>query len=420
MTVEAFAPSPVYVIAGTGPYEVTHPYRAGALRVVVWRNGIRTELTSLDFTVSPAEAEETGTVTLSASAAATHAGGSLFIARETAPEQGWEGTTSRERGLEAQLDWLTQGVQDAGGMFGRTLRVPLGDTANLELPPALARALRTLMFDATGRPTVGTVAATELLVSAYVETLLAAADPAALVNLFKDGFATAGTVTFQTLVSAFSRVTHPTEPIFDLQETGAPDAIERTRFRRSGSSLIIGKANASGGDVSDDLVFTYAPDGSGANGITLRLLQRAQNYGLNWNYDGFNERVSLIPTWTSGFPSALGRSTNRWTEAWLVNAPNVSSDARLKEDFADYTEADLAAARKIRGKSFRLKESGRSSSGYVAQEIIDAFVEAGADAARPFELGLVAEGEDGFLGVHYELVNALILTAILEALEGLA
>lgn len=420
MTVEAFAPSPVYVIAGTGPYEVTHPYRAGALRVVVWRNGIRTELTSLDFTVSPAEAETTGTVTLSSAAAAAHAGGSLFIARETAPEQGWEGTTSRERGLEAQLDWLTQGVQDAGGMFDRTLRVPLGETADLELPPALARALRTLMFDATGRPTVGTVQATELLVSAYVETLLASADPVTLVNLFKDGFATAGTVTFQTLVSAFSRVTHPTEAIFDLQVTGASDTLERSRFRRTNSELIIGKANASGGDLSEDMIFSYAGDGSGASAITMRLLQRAQNYGLTFNYDGFNERISLHPLWTSGFPSALGRSTNRWTEAWLVNAANVSSDARLKEDLADYTETDLAAARKIRGKSFRLKKGGTQTSGYVAQEIIDAFVEAGAEAARPFELGLVTEGEDGFYGVHYELVNALVLTAILETLEALA
>ncbi len=183
MTVEAFAPSPVYIVAGVGPYGVTHPYRQGALRLAVWQNGIRTELAPADFTVTPADASVAGTVTLSAAAAATHDGGSLFITRETSPEQGWEGTTSRERGLEAQLDWITQGVQDIEQVIGRSLRAPLGDTTNLELPPALDRALRTLMFDATGRPTVGTVETTALLVSAYVQTLLASADPATLLGL---------------------------------------------------------------------------------------------------------------------------------------------------------------------------------------------------------------------------------------------
>jgi hypothetical protein len=196
MTVEAFVPSPVYVIAGTGPYGVTHPYRQGALRLAVWRNGIRTELGPADFTVSPVDAEDNGTVTLSAAAAATHAGGSLFITRDTSPEQGWEGATSRERGLEAQLDWLTQGIQDIDQVIGRSLRAPLGDTTNLELPPAVDRALRTLIFDATGRPTVGTPQTTALLVSAYVQSLLASADPATFLGLIDTDLAGIAATTY--------------------------------------------------------------------------------------------------------------------------------------------------------------------------------------------------------------------------------
>lgn len=178
MTVEAFTPSPVYLVAGAGPYQVTHPYRANTLRVAVWRNGVRAELAPSEYLVSPAFAEVSGTLTLTAAAAATHAGAQLYITRDTVPEQGWEGTSSRERGLEAQLDWITQGVQDVEQTAGRSLRAPLGDTTNLELPPALDRAQRVLMFDATGRPTVGAVTATEVPVSLYAQQLLTSSDPA--------------------------------------------------------------------------------------------------------------------------------------------------------------------------------------------------------------------------------------------------
>lgn len=176
MTVEAFAPSPVYVIAGTGPYEVTHPYRQGALRLVVWHEGIRTELTGADFAAFPPDADDAGAVTLTAAAALAHAGGRLYISRETVPEQGWEGTTSRERGLEAQLDWITQGVQDNAQRLDRAFLAPKDEGLDLSLPPASDRALKIFMFDAGGRPTVGTPQATELLVSAWSEQLLAAAD----------------------------------------------------------------------------------------------------------------------------------------------------------------------------------------------------------------------------------------------------
>lgn len=177
MTVEAFVPSPVYVIAGPGPYGVTHAYRQGALRVAVWKDGIRTELSSSDFTASPADAEEGGTVTLSAAAATTHAGGSLFITRETSPEQGWEGTTSRERGLEAQLDWITQAVQDLASVSERSLRLPLGDPSQPELPPLVGRRSKWLGFDADGKLFAGTPADTDaVLVSAFGELIIAAAD----------------------------------------------------------------------------------------------------------------------------------------------------------------------------------------------------------------------------------------------------
>jgi hypothetical protein len=107
----------------------------------------------------------------------------------------------------------------------------------------------------------------------------------------------------------------------------------------------------------------------------------------------------------------LGRPSRRWANAYLSAGPDVSSDERLKENFAPYTETDLAAARLIRGGSFTIKATGKGSSGLVAQQIIAAFVEAGADERRPFELGLVSDGEH--YGVCYELVNALRIEALL-------
>jgi hypothetical protein len=109
---------------------------------------------------------------------------------------------------------------------------------------------------------------------------------------------------------------------------------------------------------------------------------------------------------------ALGSTGSRWSTANLVTAPNVSSDWRLKEGFADYTETDLAAARLIKPQTFRMKASGKGSSGYVAQQILDAFDQAGSTHERPVELGLMEMGEDGMWGVHYELVNALRIEAL--------
>jgi len=109
---------------------------------------------------------------------------------------------------------------------------------------------------------------------------------------------------------------------------------------------------------------------------------------------------------------ALGDASARWSTAFLVTAPNVSSDWQLKEGFADYTETDLAAARLIKPQTFRMKASGKGSSGYVAQQILDAFDQAGSTHERPVELGLMEMGEDGMWGVHYELVNALRIEAL--------
>ncbi len=192
MTTEAFTPSPVHVISGVGPYAVSHPYRQDTLKLaVIDGDGVRTELLPADFTAAPTETETTGTVTLTAAAATTHDGSSLYITRETVPEQGFDGQTSRETGLEAQLDWITQGAQDLAEKFKRAALFPDGDTASHILPPLADRLGKIAAYDATtGKPiavdelTPGTLTAT-----AYAQTLLLATDAPSFAALLQANLA---------------------------------------------------------------------------------------------------------------------------------------------------------------------------------------------------------------------------------------
>jgi hypothetical protein len=95
----------------------------------------------------------------------------------------------------------------------------------------------------------------------------------------------------------------------------------------------------------------------------------------------------------------LGSPALRWANIYLVNSPNVSSDARLKEEIADLTEAELRAASKIKVRTFKM--GGKKKVGYIAQEIVEAMKSEGLDA---FEYSLVFDGDS--LSVDYDAVNA--------------
>ena len=64
-----------------------------------------------DFTVSPTVAAISGNLTLSGGAAATYAGGTIYLSRDTIAEQGWVGTLGeREKGLETCLLYTSRCV----------------------------------------------------------------------------------------------------------------------------------------------------------------------------------------------------------------------------------------------------------------------------------------------------------------------
>lgn len=124
MTVEAWSITPPYTIGGTGPYTITHPYVAGAIRAYVQLNTGRLLLNGSEFAVSPEASDTTGNLTLSPTLAVTYAGQLLIIDRVTPDEQGWLAVLGeREAGLASQLDRMVQANQELRVQGAGALRV---------------------------------------------------------------------------------------------------------------------------------------------------------------------------------------------------------------------------------------------------------------------------------------------------------
>lgn len=137
MTTEAYSVPPVYTIAGIGPYAIPHEYqdeREFAASVVAGAAYI--DLTNDDFNVTPAGPASAGNLFLTAPAALLHAGSWLVIRRRTNVEQGWQGMFgAREKGLEVQLDRLTQALQEQADLAKSSIVRARGETWTVELPP---------------------------------------------------------------------------------------------------------------------------------------------------------------------------------------------------------------------------------------------------------------------------------------------
>lgn len=130
MSVEAWTITPEYTISGTGPYSITHPYVVGAIRAYVQLGTGRLQLNGTEFAVSPEASEVAGNLTLSPTAAATHAGLPLIIDRVTPDEQGWLAVLGeREAGLAAQLDRMVQAQQELRAELAGALRIRDGMAA---------------------------------------------------------------------------------------------------------------------------------------------------------------------------------------------------------------------------------------------------------------------------------------------------
>lgn len=168
MTRETYTQSPLYTISGTGPYAIIHPYQVDTeIKVTIFDGTTVMELDPAEYTVAPISSETTGDVTIGSDTATTYAGASLLIRRETVSGQGWAGQTARERGLEAQLDALTQRIQEIDEAVARAVKIPEG-TIN-ELP--LVYSSSYLAFDES-QNLITSAGLAETPVSTFMATVL--------------------------------------------------------------------------------------------------------------------------------------------------------------------------------------------------------------------------------------------------------
>lgn len=185
MTKEAFTPTPVYIVSGVGPYAIEHPFAEANDLVVQLRDDSATIiLANSEFTAE--NTGDRGSLTLTATAAAAYDGWRMAILRTTGIEQGWEGQSAREVGLEAQLDLLTMALQDAvQRTLGTAFRLPIGEETAV-LPAAPDRVGMVAGFDAGGQPVLYATSITEGLfaVQRRYETLAnLVADPSLQIGM---------------------------------------------------------------------------------------------------------------------------------------------------------------------------------------------------------------------------------------------
>lgn len=95
----------------------------------------------------------------------------------------------------------------------------------------------------------------------------------------------------------------------------------------------------------------------------------------------------------------LGAPGMVWDNAYLQNAPIVSSDEEMKKFIEDIPESWLSASRKIKRRRYKMKsrvaekgEAARWHIGVIAQDVVAAFASEGVDA---FEIGIVGFDEWG-------------------------
>lgn len=132
--------------------------------------------------------------------------------------------------------------------------------------------------------------------------------------------------------------------------------------------------------------------------------------------------------------TSLGVSGARWTEVFAVNGTINTSDARLKEQIRELSDAERQVAVKVKGliKAFKFKhaiaakgiDTARTHVGVIVQEVITAFESEGLD---PFDYGIVCYdtwdqelADDGSVAIEagdvysirYEELLAFIIAAI--------
>jgi hypothetical protein len=139
-------------------------------------------------------------------------------------------------------------------------------------------------------------------------------------------------------------------------------------------------------------------DGEGS----IALYDEINNTGVKYSHNVFEPcATTTVPdgtasgtftrylAGTNNYVSQLGRSTNRWSNIYLLNNPDVASDQRLKQNIADADDAG-STIDAIQVRKFDWIKDGRHQSyGMIAQELAEVYPEAVS----------VPENEEDTLGI---------------------
>ena len=221
------------------------------------------------------------------------------------------------------------------------------------------------------------------------------------------------------IVSTVGMEVTSTAPIIRFTETDGTSTHRQTGLYQSGNAFLIDTRDSSGAFVASDYVITKSSTGASEHSFRIQGTERlevtasgitvagAANISGALTLESFANTEDVLPKTANLYDlgaTNVGLTIRRYRDCYLINSPNVSSDARLKDNIADLTDAERRAAAKIKTRTFTMKESGKKKVGYIAQEIIEAMASEGLDA---FEYGLVSDGET--YGVDYDAVNAFRL-----------
>jgi hypothetical protein len=145
-------------------------------------------------------------------------------------------------------------------------------------------------------------------------------------------------------------------------------------------------------------------------------------YNLAWSSSS-----QIIPSWNNGV--SIGTSSkqlnNVYAKQFWQNGTAIStSDKRKKKTIKDIAKKYIDFFKKLRPVSFLFKdgESGRTHTGFIAQEVEEAAGEAGIDNK---DLAFLCIDEDGNYGLRYEELIAIQTKVIqdlitrVEALENI-
>lgn len=227
------------------------------------------------------------------------------------------------------------------------------------------------------------------------------------------GAATPAAGTFTTL-DATNRVRITAGiPIVELAESDAGNGTHnRNRISRDGNVFRVSTVADNGSNVANDYEITLGASGATQHSLNVAGTQRLVVNSAGAAVTGFLATTSGLNISGTSITHSIRPDTNnardlgdiifsdlRYRNIFLTNAPNVSSDARLKKDIRPLNDAERRAAAKISPRTFTM--NGQRKVGYIAQEIIEAMASEGLDA---FEYGLVTDGET--YGVDYDAIAA--------------